>query len=143
MLKSVKKKGPELSKEELEEFSPTAAAAVKLLKSGMTLTEMYSEYVQKSTECERLTAENDRLSLTMDQIVEDIRAKAPIIEQQRIDFERSEGVIQQLTCQLDDQQEILKNLLKLTKYIYVYYFKYSNFYENLKSLIQVFKYLKG
>ena len=143
MLKSVKKKGPELSKEELEEFSPTAAAAVKLLKSGMTLTEMYSEYVQKSTECERLTAENDRLSLTMDQIVEDIRAKAPIIEQQRIDFERSEGVIQQLTCQLDDQQEILKNLLKLNKYIYVYYFKYSNFYENLKSLIQVFKYLKG
>ena len=123
MLKSVKKKGPELSKEELEEFSPTAAAAVKLLKSGMTLTEMYSEYVQKSTECERLTAENDRLSLTMDQIVEDIRAKAPIIEQQRIDFERSEGVIQQLTCQLDDQQEILKNLLQLNKYMYVYYFK--------------------
>merc|ERR1712227_160129 len=46
----------------------------------------------------------------MDQIVEDIRAKAPIIEQQRIDFEKSEGVIQQLTCQLDDQQDELSDL---------------------------------
>ena len=62
LLNSVKKKGPELSKEELTEFSPTAIAAIKLLRSGMTLTEMYSEYIQKSTECERLAAENDRLN---------------------------------------------------------------------------------
>ena len=41
-------KGPQLSQEELEGFSPTAAAAVKLLKSGMTLTEMFSEYIEKS-----------------------------------------------------------------------------------------------
>jgi len=47
--------------------SPTAAAAVKLLRSGMTLTEMYSEYIQKSTEVERLTAEYDRLTSCMDQ----------------------------------------------------------------------------
>lgn len=91
LLTSVKKKGPEMSKEELEEFSPTAAAAVKLLRSGMTLTEMYSEYIQKSSEAERLAAENDRLNQCFDSVVEDIRAKAPLIEQQREEFQKAEG----------------------------------------------------
>ena len=58
-------KGPQLTQEELEGFSPTAAAAVKLLKPGMTLTEMFSEYI-----------ENERLNECMDAVVADIKKKS-------------------------------------------------------------------
>merc|ERR1711892_343984 len=75
LLNSVKTKGPQLSQEELEGFSPTAAAAVKLLKSGMTMTEMFSEYIEKSNEAERLSAENERLNECIDEMVADIREK--------------------------------------------------------------------
>ena len=102
LLNSVKTKGPQLLQEELEGFSPTAAAAVKLLKSGMTLTEMFSEYIEKSNETERLSAENERLNECMDAMVADIREKVPLIEKQRKDFESAYQVQQELTDQLDE-----------------------------------------
>ena len=91
-----------MTKEELEGFSPTAAAAVKLIRSGLTLTEMYTEYIEKSNDAERLTAENERLQETMDSIVADIRAKAPLLEKQRSDYENAYRIQQELTEQLDE-----------------------------------------
>ena len=95
-------KGPQLTQEELEGFSPTAAAAVKLLKSGMTLTEMFSEYIEKSNEAERLSAENERLNECMDAMVADIKEKVPLLNKQRADYENAHQVQQELTEQLDE-----------------------------------------
>ena len=102
LLNAVKTKGPQLTQEELEGFSPTAAAAVKLLKSGMTLTEMFSEYIEKSNEAERLSAENDRLNECMDAMVADIKEKVPLLNKQRADYENAHQVQQELTEQLDE-----------------------------------------
>merc|ERR1711892_885891 len=110
LLNSVKTKGPQLSQEELEGFSPTAAAAVKLLKSGMTMTEMFSEYIEKSNEAERLSAENERLNECMDEMVADIREKVPMLEKQRKDYENAHQVQQELTEQLDETMAELQCL---------------------------------
>ena len=42
LLMAMKSKGPALTDEELVGFSPTAAAAVNMIRSGLTLTEMYT-----------------------------------------------------------------------------------------------------
>ena len=118
-----------MSKEELESFSPTAAAAVKLIRSGMTLTEMYSgkhratvcsityktfcnfevwdviffsEYIDKSNEAERLAAENERLNECMDALTNEIREKVPILQKQRRDYENAAQIQNELSEQLDD-----------------------------------------
>merc|ERR1712131_22215 len=102
LLNTIKTKGPTLSKEELESFSPTAAAAVKLIRSGMTLTEMYSEYIDKSNEAERLAAENERLNECMDALTNEIREKVPILQKQRRDYENAAQIQNELSEQLDD-----------------------------------------
>ena len=83
-------------------FSPTAAAAVKLLKPGMTLTGMFTEYIEKSNEAERLSAENERLNECMDAMVADIKEKVPLLNKQRADYENAHQVQQELTEQLDE-----------------------------------------
>lgn len=70
LLVAARKKGlAPLSEEELTSLSPTAAAASSFLKSGLTLTQMYSEYVKASEALQSEKLENQRLNEYMDQIL--------------------------------------------------------------------------
>merc|ERR1712136_630281 len=91
-------KKPQLTAEELEEMHPTAAMTSKFLKSGLTLTEVYSLYFDQVGELEVLKQENIRLNQSMDSIVEDLTEKAPILKKQRLDYERAIKAVQQLTA---------------------------------------------
>ena len=57
----------------------------------MTLTEMYSEYIQKSAEVERLSVESQQKDQVLDQVLTDIREKAPLIAKQREEYQKAEG----------------------------------------------------
>ncbi|PIK55813.1 putative nucleoprotein TPR-like [Apostichopus japonicus] len=102
LLAAARKKGlTPLSEEELTSLSPTAAAASSFIKSGMTLTQMYSEYIKASESLQSEKLENQRLNEYMDQILQEIEEKAPILQQQREDYEKSLETTNQLSIRLD------------------------------------------
>ena len=78
-----------LSETDIEELSPSAAAASRLLKSGLSLTQIYSEYVETSEALHLEKEENKRLNEYVDQILMEIEEKAPVIKRQREDYEKS------------------------------------------------------
>uniref|UniRef100_H2YYC5 Nucleoprotein TPR n=1 Tax=Ciona savignyi TaxID=51511 RepID=H2YYC5_CIOSA len=92
----------ELNEEELAEMCPTAAMTSRFIKSGMTLTQIYSQYVEQSDELEVTKEENKRVNEAMDSILEELNAKAPILKRQREDYERALTTINQLTSQTDE-----------------------------------------
>lgn len=53
----------------IESLSPAAAATSRLLKSGLTLTQLYSQYAQVSEELMMEKDENRRLNLYMNAIL--------------------------------------------------------------------------
>ncbi|XP_077991395.1 nucleoprotein TPR-like [Glandiceps talaboti] len=90
-----------LSEDDLVSLSPTAAAASSLLKSGMTLTQMYSAYIESSDALELEKQENRRLNQYLDQILKEIEEKAPVMQKQREDYEKSIQTIDHLSSRLD------------------------------------------
>ncbi|CAE1241745.1 TPR [Acanthosepion pharaonis] len=101
--KSSKTRG--MTDESIAALSPTAAATSKLLKSGMTLTQIYNEYVQAVDELHLEKEENKRINGYLDQIMQEIEEKAPILRQQREDYEHALHTITQLTQKLDTAME--------------------------------------
>lgn len=102
LLLAQKKQGPQnLSDEELAALCPTAAMASKFIRSGMTLTEIYTKYVETLDDLEVSKHENKRMSDIMDDILQELQEKAPILKQQKEDYERALATVTQLTSQLD------------------------------------------
>ena len=56
--------------ETLETLSPHAAAAATLIKKGMTLTQIYSEYASVSEQLMLKTHDNEQLQFTFKSFVE-------------------------------------------------------------------------
>ncbi|PSN32802.1 Nucleoprotein TPR [Blattella germanica] len=82
-------------------MSPSAAAASRLLKSGMTLTQIYSQYVAIYDELMLEKEETKRLNLHMNTILEEIKERAPLLEKQKEDYERALENIATLTKEID------------------------------------------
>ena len=62
LLSIAKRKGATvLSESDIEQLSPAAAVASRLLKSGMSLTQIYSEHVNLSESLQQEKKENERL----------------------------------------------------------------------------------
>ncbi|XP_025109062.1 nucleoprotein TPR-like isoform X2 [Pomacea canaliculata] len=89
------------TEDEMANLFPLAATTSKLLKKGMTLTEIYSSYVQAVENLEQQKEENERLSSYLDQIVQEIEDKAPLLKKQREDYETALQTLDQLTPKLD------------------------------------------
>merc|ERR1740129_2568385 len=103
LIKTFKTKG--LTEEGIECLSPSAAAASRMLKSGVTITGIYSQMVTLSEELALEKEENKRLNLYLDQILLEIEERAPMLKQQREDYERAVGAVAGLTEQLESARE--------------------------------------
>ncbi|XP_041484562.1 nucleoprotein TPR-like isoform X2 [Lytechinus variegatus] len=102
LLAAARKRGvAPMSDEELSNLCPTAAAASSFIKSGMTLTEIYSQYVKTSDELMMEKQENQRLNMYMDQILAEIEEKAPVLQKQREDYEQALETVTQLSSKLE------------------------------------------
>ena len=86
---------------ELIEMSPSAEAISKQMKAGLTFTDMYSKYVDATQQLDYEKAESLRLKKAIEQIVEEIEEKAPVLRQQKADYENSLVSISELTQKLD------------------------------------------
>jgi len=99
LLESHRKKSP--SEEQLAQLHPDAALTNKFIKSGMTLTELYSQLIDQEEQLDIEKSENKRLNDAMEQILEELNAKAPVILRQKEDYERALETIGRLTSQQD------------------------------------------
>lgn len=112
LLSIAKRKGATvLNESDIEQLSPAAAVASRLLKSGMTLTQIYSEYVNLSEILQQEKGENERLRAYINEIMSEIEEKAPILKRQKIEFEEALQSNANLTSQLEKSMmdyEILK-----------------------------------
>ena len=113
LLSIAKRKGATvLSESDIEQMSPAAAVASRLLKTGMSLTQIYSEYVNLSENLQQEKRENERLKACIDELVRDIHEKAPIMIRQKHEYEESVKTINNLTEQLEKSMmdfEVLKS----------------------------------
>ena len=62
-------------------LSPAAAKASALLKSGLSLTQIYSEYVEVSEELVREKEETSRLGNLLEHINQELEEKTPALQQ--------------------------------------------------------------
>ncbi|PBK97398.1 hypothetical protein ARMGADRAFT_637587 [Armillaria gallica] len=104
-------------------LSPTVAMASKAQKTGKTFTEVYADYVRLQEDYAKKSAEYDHMDRTLTEVLAQIEERAPILSQQRIEYERLQTEAAQLASQLAqalsdrDNQVILaqENAQKLGK----------------------------
>eukprot|EP00076_Gallus_gallus_P024040 XP_015146082.1 nucleoprotein TPR isoform X4 [Gallus gallus] len=102
--------GAVLSEEELAAMSPTAAAVAKVVKPGMKLTELYNAYVETQDQLLLEKLENKRINKYLDEIVQEVEAKAPILKRQREEFERSQKAVASLSAKLEQAMKEIQRL---------------------------------
>ncbi|KAL0871932.1 hypothetical protein ABMA27_004380 [Loxostege sticticalis] len=85
----------------LSDLAPSAATASKLLKSGMSLTQIYSQLVKVTDELSQEKEENRRLNITINTIVQELEEKAPLLQKQKADYEEAVESNTALTQQID------------------------------------------
>uniref|UniRef100_T1J0B3 Nucleoprotein TPR n=1 Tax=Strigamia maritima TaxID=126957 RepID=T1J0B3_STRMM len=90
-----------LSAENIAALSPSAAIASNLLKSGMTLTQIYCEYTKIAEELRIEKHESERLNQYIDQILQEIEERAPQLKRQKEDYEKAVETNASLTRQLE------------------------------------------
>ncbi|GAA95998.1 hypothetical protein E5Q_02658 [Mixia osmundae IAM 14324] len=81
-------------------LSPTGALTAKLQKAGKSYTEVYAEFVRVQDELLRERAETKRLGDCLAQILNEIEERAPILREQRVEYERTLRENDQLATEL-------------------------------------------
>ncbi|XP_053106845.1 nucleoprotein TPR isoform X3 [Hemicordylus capensis] len=110
LVSATKRKGAILSEEELAAMSPTAAAVAKVVKPGMKLTELYNAYVEAQDQLLLEKLENKRINKYLDEIVQEVEAKAPILKRQREEYERSQKAVASLSAKLEQAMKEIHRL---------------------------------
>ncbi|XP_052741772.1 nucleoprotein TPR isoform X2 [Bicyclus anynana] len=85
----------------LNELAPSAATASKLLKSGMSLTQIYSLLVTVTDELNKKKEENRQLQVTINKIVQELEEKAPMLQKQKTEYIEIKETNVALTQQID------------------------------------------
>ncbi|NXQ58805.1 TPR protein, partial [Anthoscopus minutus] len=133
LLSATKRKGAILSEEELAAMSPTAAAVAKVVKPGMKLTELYNAYVETQDQLHMEKLENKRINKYLDEIVQEVEAKAPILKRQREEFERSQKAVVSLSAKLEQAMKEIHRLQDSTDQAN----KHASFFERESQRLEV------
>ncbi|XP_029003449.1 translocated promoter region b, nuclear basket protein isoform X2 [Betta splendens] len=105
LLSSSKLRGPVgitsiLTEEQMTTMSPTAVAVSKI-KPDMKLTELYTAFVESQEQLQLERLENKRINKYLDDIVQEVEAKAPILKRQRDEHERMQMSVSSLSTKLE------------------------------------------
>uniref|UniRef100_A0A8C8HS37 Nucleoprotein TPR n=1 Tax=Oncorhynchus tshawytscha TaxID=74940 RepID=A0A8C8HS37_ONCTS len=103
-----------LSEETVTTMSPTAAAVAKIVKPGMKLTELYTAYVETQEALELQHVENKRVNKYLDDIVQEVEAKGPVLKRQRDEHERMQKSVASLSAKLEQAVKEVQRLQKVT-----------------------------
>ncbi|XP_072763769.1 nucleoprotein TPR isoform X2 [Anoplolepis gracilipes] len=86
----------------VEQLAPTAAITSRVLRKGLSLTQIYTQLVEATNELTLEREENERLKAQMDLILQELEQKAPLLQQQRQDYETAMSNVEILTSRLDE-----------------------------------------
>ncbi|KAM9848441.1 translocated promoter region b, nuclear basket protein [Aulostomus maculatus] len=100
-----------LTEEQLTMMSPTAAAVSKI-KPGMKLTELYNAYVESQEQLQLERLENKRMNKYLDDITQEVEAKAPTLKRQREEHERMQKSVASLSAKLEQAVKEVHRLQK-------------------------------
>ncbi|KAL2089461.1 hypothetical protein ACEWY4_014149 [Coilia grayii] len=100
-----------VSEEQLTTMSPTAAAISKI-RPGMKLTELYSAYIEAQEQLQLEHMENRRVNKYLDDIVQEVEAKAPVLKRQRDEHERMQKSVASLSAKLEQAVKEVHRLQK-------------------------------
>ncbi|KIJ62559.1 hypothetical protein HYDPIDRAFT_93869 [Hydnomerulius pinastri MD-312] len=81
-------------------LSPTVAMVSRVQKGGKTFTEVYADYVRLEEDYAKKCAEYDHMDRTLSDVLAQIEERAPILAQQREEYERLQVEATQLATQL-------------------------------------------
>ncbi|KAI0357500.1 hypothetical protein OH77DRAFT_1435746 [Trametes cingulata] len=81
-------------------LSPTVAMASRAQRGGKSFTEVYSDYIKLQEDYARKCAEYDHMDRTLSAVLAQIEERAPILSQQRAEYERLQSEASQLASQL-------------------------------------------
>ncbi|XP_065184062.1 nucleoprotein TPR-like [Sycon ciliatum] len=90
-----------LTSQQVTGISPHAASTSTRLKSGMTLTQIYSMYVEASDDLRVQQDENQQLATQLNQIGAELREKAPMLEQMQREYEDAITTNQKLSAKVE------------------------------------------
>ncbi|XP_068445751.1 translocated promoter region b, nuclear basket protein [Clinocottus analis] len=116
LLSSSKLRGPigttlTITEEQMTTMSPTASAVSKI-KPGMKLTALYTAYVESQEQLQLERLENKRVNKYLDDIVQEVEAKAPILKRQRDEHERMQKSVASLSAKLEQAVKEVHRLQK-------------------------------
>ncbi|XP_012694986.2 translocated promoter region b, nuclear basket protein isoform X3 [Clupea harengus] len=100
-----------MTEEPLTTMSPTAAAISKF-RPGMKLTELYSAYIEAQEQLQLERLDNRRVNKYLDDIVQEVEAKAPILKRQRDEHERMQKSVASLSTKLEQAVKEVHRLQK-------------------------------
>ncbi|XP_016985826.1 nucleoprotein TPR isoform X2 [Drosophila rhopaloa] len=86
-------------------IAPSAAVASRLMRSDLSLTELYSMYAKNSEELELRNRENEQLKLQVKSILQEISENAPQIEKQTSEMHKLKNTHEQLLQEHDELAE--------------------------------------
>ncbi|XP_066587232.1 nucleoprotein TPR isoform X2 [Prorops nasuta] len=99
LLKNIKQERLDIA---VEQLAPTAAIASKVLKKGLSLTQIYTQLVETVNELTMEREENERLKSQMDVILRELEEKAPVVLQLREDYDTAVANVATLSTKLDE-----------------------------------------
>uniref|UniRef100_A0A183JKK1 DEF2 n=1 Tax=Schistosoma curassoni TaxID=6186 RepID=A0A183JKK1_9TREM len=86
-----------LSEEELRQLNPSVAATLSALKRGHSLTQLYTDYVQVVEDRDQLKLDKQRLTEYMEQMVDELKEKAPLLRNQQEEYRKLQTELKELT----------------------------------------------
>lgn len=86
----------------VEKLCPAAATTSKLIRSGKSLTEIYTLYVNTSEELQSVRKDYEQLKLRFSEVLQEIQEKAPIIQRTEIELEKATEANAELSHQLEN-----------------------------------------
>ncbi|KAI6151410.1 hypothetical protein EDD17DRAFT_1636802 [Pisolithus thermaeus] len=81
-------------------LSPTVAMVSRVQRGGKTFTDVYADFVRLEGEYSKKCAEYDHMDRTLSEVLAQIEERAPILAQQREEYERLQLEATQLSAQL-------------------------------------------
>ncbi|KAL0965926.1 hypothetical protein UPYG_G00288040 [Umbra pygmaea] len=103
---------PVLTEEDLDSMCPTAAAVAKIVKPGMKFMELYNAFVDVQDQLLVEKQENRRVSRVLDEIVQEVEEKAPILKRQREEYESMQKSMNSLCAKLEQARTEINSLQK-------------------------------
>ncbi|CEH16539.1 Uncharacterized conserved coiled-coil protein [Ceraceosorus bombacis] len=99
-------------------FSPTAALASKVQRSGKSFSAVYSDLVRTQEELRRERAEVVRLGTVLEQVMADLEDRAPALQAQREEVQRLAADLEELAAEMaqaGQERDVAQRSAKLAK----------------------------